>query len=107
MIEPSARDVMLNEAMADPRVGAVLIDLVIGQGAHADPAGHVAEHLTDAVDAGPHVIASVTGTDADHQVRSAQVDRLERAGVLVAASNAEAAAFALACARASAGRAST
>jgi hypothetical protein len=43
------------------------------------------------------ILASVTGTDADPQVRSAQVRRLLDAGVLVAPSNAAAAALAAEC----------
>ncbi|MGH9437969.1 MAG: hypothetical protein ACRD22_08745 [Terriglobia bacterium] len=42
------------------------------------------------------MVASVTGTEQDPQVRSRQVDALERAGVLVARSNAHAAKLAIA-----------
>ncbi|MEC8888839.1 MAG: hypothetical protein VYD76_05785 [Pseudomonadota bacterium] len=42
-------------------------------------------------------MASVTGTDEDPQVRARQVSVLERAGVVVAPSNADAAELALAC----------
>ena len=46
---------------------------------------------------GPAIIASVTGTEADPQVRSAQVRKLADAGVIVAPSNAAAAALAMQC----------
>jgi FdrA protein len=46
------------------------------------------------------VIASVTGTEADPQVRSRQIATLEAAGVLVAGANAGAAELALALTKA-------
>jgi FdrA protein len=98
MIDPSVRDDALAEALASPLVGAILLDVVIGFGAHLDPAGHlaavVAAHRRPG---GPSVIASVTGTDADPQGRAAQAAKLAAAGIAVAPSNADAAALALAC----------
>lgn len=91
MIDPELRNRMLGEALADPRVGVVLLDVVIGYGAHADPAGLVAGEIRRARRAGALVIASVTGTEGDPQVYSRQVASLREAGVLVAGSNAEAA----------------
>ena len=70
--------------------------MVIGFGAHADPAGEIAAALAGAPPGRPHVVASVTGTEADPQVRSRQIATLEAAGVLVAPSNAGAAEMALA-----------
>ena len=63
-------------------------DVVIGYGAHADPAGVLVRALKGAK---KPVIASVTGTEADPQVWSRQVAILSSAGVLVAPSNARAA----------------
>jgi succinyl-CoA synthetase alpha subunit len=94
MIEPAVRDRPLAEALADPRVGVVLLDLVLGFGAHADPAGHLARVLGGRR-GGPLIVTSVTGTDADPQSRRAQVRKLADAGVLVADTNADAAAYAL------------
>lgn len=91
MIDPELRNQMLGEALADPRVGVVLLDVVIGYGAHADPAGLVAGEMRRARRTGALVIASVTGTEDDPQVYSRQVASLQEAGVLVAGSNAEAA----------------
>ena len=102
MIDPSVRDEWLVRALEDPAVGVVLLDLIIGHGAHDDPAGHVARVLTDRRQAdGPVIVASVTGTDDDPQGLTAQSARLEAAGVLLAPSNADAAALALACLRGS------
>jgi FdrA protein len=97
MIDPSARDENLKHALHGERTAAVLLDVVIGYGAHGDPAGHIV-HLLDARPEHVTVIASVTGTDNDPQVRSRQVDRLEAAGVVVAPSNAQAAELAAALA---------
>jgi hypothetical protein len=97
MIDPAVRDEPLIAAVADPGVGVILLDVVIGYGAHADPAGHLAGLLEAHWRSGPLVVASVTGTDADPQGWSRQTSSLTRAGVLVAPSNADAAALALAC----------
>jgi len=97
MIDPALRDQALAAALDDPTVAAVLFDCVIGHGAHADPAGAVANVIKSIGSRSrPALVASVTGTDADPQNRAAQVRVLKDAGVLVAASNAEAAALALA-----------
>lgn len=98
MIDPELRNRMLGEALADPRVGVVLLDVVIGYGAHADPAGLVAGEIRRARRPGALVIASVTGTEGDPQAYSRQVASLQEAGVLVAGSNAEAAETAAAAA---------
>lgn len=91
MIEPAVREAPLAEAMADPALCVVLVDVVIGFGAHEDPAGRLVAALAGRVADGPVVIASVCGTEADPQGLSDQIAVLREAGVLVAASNAEAA----------------
>jgi FdrA protein len=67
------------------------LDIVIGYGAHADPAGAVASYILKTENRRAYVVASVTGTDQDPQVRSRQITKLEGAGVLVTSSNAYAA----------------
>jgi FdrA protein len=94
MIEPAVRDEALAAALADKSVAVVLLDCVLGFGGHMDPAGHLAAQLRDRPKAGPIVIASVTGTDADPQDRSLQVAKLEAVGVVIAPSNATAASLA-------------
>jgi len=93
MIDPGLRDSQLAEALADDDVGMVLLDVVLGRGAHGDPAAGIAEQL-DAATAPLPVVASVCGTEADPQSRSEQVETLRKAGVVVAPSNAAAAAVA-------------
>ena len=97
MIDPAVRDETLLAALQDPSVRVVLIDVVIGYGAHDDPAGHLAEVLAQYGGQRPIIAASVTGTDADPQNRAAQEATLKAAGVTVLPSNADAAAYALAC----------
>jgi FdrA protein len=99
MLDPSLRNDQVRLGLADRGVAVVLVDLVIGFGAHADPAGELAAALAGAPQERPHVVASVTGTEGDPQVRSRQVAILERAGVIVAPSNADAADLALALSR--------
>ena len=65
MIDPSVRDAALDDALADAGVAVVLLDLVLGFGAHDDPAGHLARRLEGRPAAGPVIIASVTGTEDD------------------------------------------
>jgi FdrA protein len=88
MIDPSLREDMLRETLADASVAAVLIDVVIGFCAHPDPAGRLAPILADVRRRVPLVVASVTGTDQDPQVRARQVRVLHDAGAVVAPSNA-------------------
>jgi FdrA protein len=99
MIDPAARNDLLRATLADSNVSVVLIDVVLGFGAHADPAGEIARLVKAAPAEHPHVIASVTGTEADPQVRSRQVAELESTGIVVAPSNAHAAELAATLAR--------
>ena len=92
MIDPEIRNAHIAAASADPAVGVILVDMVIGYGAHPDPAGV----LLQAIIREKVLVASVTGTDRDPQVRSRQVAKLRDAGVLVAPSNAQAAELAAA-----------
>jgi FdrA protein len=91
MIEPELRTPHLRRALADPAVAALLVDVVLGFGAHPSPAQVLIEALARST---KPVIASVTGTERDPQVYSRQVALLRDAGVLVAPSNAHASAYA-------------
>jgi FdrA protein len=93
MIEPELRNEHISRALADPGVGVLLFDVVLGYGAHADPAGVLVQALRGAT---KPAIASVTGTEEDPQGWSRQRARLRSAGVQVAPSNALAAALAAA-----------
>ncbi|MGI9493210.1 MAG: acyl-CoA synthetase FdrA, partial [Geminicoccaceae bacterium] len=95
MIDPSVRDQALSDALNDPKVGVVLLDVVLGYGGHPDPAGHIADFLGQHAGHGRLIVASVTGTDDDPQNRQSQIEKLERVGIKVAPSNADAVSMAL------------
>jgi FdrA protein len=87
---------LLQEAR-DPQVGVIMLDVVIGYGAHPDPAVELATAVRKgralAAEAGRELIfvASVTGTEADPQGLTRQVQTLEGSGVVACQSNAAAA----------------
>jgi FdrA protein len=93
MIDPTARAARIVAAADDPTVGVVLLDVVLGHGAHPDPAGAVADAVREAREAAGRpmaFVASVCGTAADPQGFDAQERTLREAGVLLAGSNAAA-----------------
>jgi succinyl-CoA synthetase alpha subunit len=90
MIDQSQRLDRLARELDDPETAAVLIDVVLGHGAHPDPAGEIAAFLTEAKPRVP-VFASVTGTETDPQGWSRSLSALRLAGVTAFGSNAEAA----------------
>lgn len=83
MIDPTLRRQRLLEEADDPRTACILLDIVLGHGAHPDPAGALADAIRQAVDRGVAVVASVTGTEADPQGRRAQERTLKSAGAMV------------------------
>jgi FdrA protein len=87
MIEPELRNEHVAAALADPKVGVILMDVVLGFGSHADPAGVL---LKNKLSSKP-VVVSVVGTEGDPQGWSRQVAALRAAGVAVVPSNAHAA----------------
>ncbi len=95
MIDPSTRVGMLNDlagsADADD-VAVVLLDVVLGYGSHADPAGQVAPACAALMaGGGPQVVAYVLGTAADPQDYAAQRRVLADAGCIVPGTSARAA----------------
>ena len=91
MIDGRVRREWIDKEGRDPGTAVLLLDVVLGYGAHPDPAGELLPALDAARARGLAVIAGVCGTDADPQPRAAQVARLRDAGVLVMDSNAQAA----------------
>jgi FdrA protein len=100
MIDPSERNAMVRAQGTEPQTAAIVFDVVLGYGAHADPAAPLAEALVDAqrvaAAAGRSLalIGHVCGTDGDPQGKAKQVQQLERAGAVIVGSNIEAAALA-------------
>ena len=97
MIDNDLRIRRILQEAQDPQVAVILLDVVLGHGAHPDPAGELgaavrkAKQLAGQAGRELVVIASVTGTEEDPQVLSRQTLALEQAGVLVCTSNAAAA----------------
>lgn len=92
---------LLQEARA-PEVAVILLDVVLGYGAHPDPAAELGPAIARAKTLAAEnnrslaVVASITGTEGDPQTLSRQSDALGAAGVELCASNAEAARLAAA-----------
>ena len=99
MIDPALRTAKLREALADRQVAVVLLDVVLGFGAHPDPARPVRDAVRDADGDRPAVVASVCGTADDPQDAERQAAMLAGAGVAIAPSNADAASVAAAILR--------
>jgi FdrA protein len=92
MIDPEGRVEMVRELAGDPQVAVIVLDVVLGHGAHQDPAGMLAPACAQLRDArGPQVVAYVLGTDRDPQGYSDQVETLVAAGCLVTQTAARAA----------------
>jgi succinyl-CoA synthetase alpha subunit len=97
MIDCRLRNERIVAAAEDPSTAVILLDLVLGYGAHPDPAGETAPAIEEArrraAASGRHlmVVASVCGTAADPQGLAGQEARLRAAGVLLAPTNAAAA----------------
>jgi FdrA protein len=92
MIDFGPRLSLLRSAAADPSCRVVLLDVVLGHGAHPDPCAELAPAVEDALGRpGPlDVVVSLVGTADDPQDLSRQAGRLSRAGAWVFASNAAA-----------------
>jgi succinyl-CoA synthetase alpha subunit len=97
MIDPSVRDALVRAQGADAQVAAILFDVVLGYGAHADPARSLASALGDAQAQARAqgrtlaLIGHVCGTDGDPQPKAAQVQALLDVGAIIVGSNIEAA----------------
>jgi FdrA protein len=92
MIDPSLRLQRLGAELADDSCGVVLLDVVLGHGAHPDPATDLAPVIASAA---KPVVVTVVGTRDDPQGAVDTAARLATAGAVVHASNAAAAREAL------------
>jgi FdrA protein len=95
MIDHRLRNERIVREAQDPETAVILLDVVLGYGAHLDPAEEMVPAIEQARDAsvdGPPVfVASVTGTAKDPQDLARQEQRLRDTGVILADSNAQAA----------------
>lgn len=97
MIDNDLRIRRLLQEARDPQVAVITLDVVLGYGAHPDPASELGNAVEEARRLGRGenrellVVASVTGTEDDPQSLSRTTSTLERAGVIVCNSNSAAA----------------
>jgi FdrA protein len=97
MIDNSLRIQRLRQEAFDPHTAVIVLDVVLGYGAHADPAGELGtaiEQISSELRQNERTvvfIASVTGTQADPQNLQQSTQKLADSGVLVCSSNAQAA----------------
>lgn len=93
MMDNDLRIRRMEKEAADPEVAIILLDVVLGYGAHPDPASELAPAIQAARQAakddgrGLEVVAVVVGTDEDPQDLQSQIDQLEAAGARVETSN--------------------
>jgi FdrA protein len=96
MIDHRLRNERLAVEAEDPQTAVILLDVVIGYGAHADPASVIAPVVEAAIGRAAAtgrnlaVVGFVCGTAADPQNLERQEARLHEAGMWLAGSNAEA-----------------
>jgi len=94
MIDPTLRNDAVKRALDDPSVGAVVLDVVLGYGAHSDPAAELVPIINGASNAS--VIVSLCGSRADPQGVDRQAKMLSSAGAIVTRNAAHAGRLALA-----------
>lgn len=93
MIDPSTRIERFLEEAKDPEVGVILLDFVLGYGAHEDPVGVMLSAIYEAKDLakkeGRHleILGYVLGTELDEQNLAVQIQKLEEAGVTISSSS--------------------
>ncbi|MEW6039967.1 MAG: acyl-CoA synthetase FdrA [Elusimicrobiota bacterium] len=97
MIDNTLRKERIIQEAKDPQTAVILFDVVLGYGAHIDPAGELlpaieeARRIARAERRNIIFISHVCGTEKDPQVLSLQEKKLKDAGVVVLATNALAA----------------
>jgi len=105
MIDFTVRNRRLIQEAQDPETAVILLDIVLGYGAHSDPAGAVLPALLEGKklveERGGHLccVASICGTEGDPQNLEKQREQLEKNGVVVMPTVAQAARFAALVAR--------
>lgn len=93
MIDPEKRIEMLEAAIEDETTAVILLDDVIGNGSHDDMASELAPTISKVIqhakDRGRNIVvlATVVGTEQDHQGYQQQIDILKRAGAVICETN--------------------
>ncbi len=94
MIDFTLRNERIIQEAEDPQTAVILLDIVLGYGAHPDPAPALAPAIKEAKRRNISVVASLCGTEGDPQNYKRQKRELEKMGVIIMPSNAQAARFA-------------
>ncbi|MDO4174180.1 MAG: acyl-CoA synthetase FdrA [Eubacteriales bacterium] len=93
MIDPAKRIECMQEAVDDPSTGAILLDIMLGYGSHADMAGALLPTIQElqakakAANRKVFFVATVCGTRTDYQGYDEAVNKLKEAGVIVCENN--------------------
>lgn len=101
MIDPSTRTERIDAERGDGQIAVMLLDVVLGYGSCADPAGALVPSVAAAKEAAAKrggylaAVASVTGTAGDYQGLELQKAKLEAAGIVVMPSNYQASVLAV------------
>ncbi|HJQ14134.1 MAG TPA: acyl-CoA synthetase FdrA [Anaerolineales bacterium] len=102
MIDNDLRIRRIRQEAADPDVGMILLDVVLGEGSHPDPAGELAPvikevrkqreetNVPEAKRSGVEFVVIVIGTEDDPQNLESQIEKLKEAGAVVFRTAAEA-----------------
>ncbi len=92
MIDFSLRNKLIVSEARNSETAVILLDLVLGYGSNMSPLEDILPAIRGAFKANKtlSIVASVTGTETDPQVRSKVVDGLRESGVVVMPSNASA-----------------
>ena len=99
MMDNDLRIRRLEQEASDPEVAVLLLDVVLGHGAHPDPASEIAPVIQSVIaraqEAGRQleVLVVVVGTNEDPQGLDGQISQLEAAGAKVWTSNEAAARY--------------
>jgi FdrA protein len=92
MIDGTVRREWIEREGREPSTAVLLLDVILGYGAHGDPVGEILPALAAVRrERAVTVVASVCGTDGDAQDRRRQIAALRAEGVQVMPSNAQAA----------------
>lgn len=84
MMDNALRIKRLQQEAAEPDVGVLLLDVVLGEGAHPDPASELAPAIAEVMaEHGVDVGVLLVGTEADPQDLDRQREQLEEAGAII------------------------
>ncbi|MCB9154813.1 MAG: acyl-CoA synthetase FdrA, partial [Caldilineae bacterium] len=95
MMDNDLRLRRMRQEAADPETGLILLDVVLGEGSHPDPASELAPAIAQIKGNRPEleIVAIVVGTDLDPQNTDEQAGRLAEAGATVFRTTSDAVAF--------------